>query len=495
MEECSLLQTHLQLNHVGNVSSHGLELRARAHLHAQWLQLPTCIRDFTFDLNLSTTFTVFGSALMWLFLWFASAPKAEDSLEDAPSGAVAGSVDSPRIADWSATPRIPRRKTNILALDGLRLPLILLIAYGHLLEYLNGMGMSIPENMMNFFAQPFWEMQFFFVLSGFAFGYSSDDGRFEKPGSWSVFMARRLARLLPAYQIANFWCMAVRPCLSSDDSACLVSYPLTSVFMQSWFPVTFCSSGPIISPLVGNFPAWFVSNIMTMSAVSPWLSRNLPRFSNWYLMLLLLVGVIVLRSVVTVFYYSFWPLGPADLFVFYFWVPFRMPEYCAGILTARLYDQMPEHICQWPGWGWIFDWCLVSAIVAAVLVCPVAWSFAGDCFLTGPFCLLCLAAACAVWQADDGKPTSGLLGRVLASWPLNAGAHYSHAVYHINTPVRYSIPMLWWSLQYWWLEVPSFFVASVVTGVAVTALEDKLALAVQARLSGKAGDQQRKSDT
>jgi len=495
LDECSLLQSHVKVSHAfwrhasrrGNSGTH-------THAHVTW---PECVQlGWTLTLTQSYLLTVVGFVAMCFLLWKLSAPRAvcpkSGKLPAPRAGAAANEPDGgasaavPRDAGAVSQPKV--RRPQVGPLDGLRLPFICLVAFVHVI---NDTDITVTSPFLN---RPGWMMTYFFVLSGFIFSYTTDDGRFERPDAWRPFMVRRIARLLPVYYIALFVCMWLAPC-ATGNTACMVNYQLSSLFIHSWLPLSLCDGG--LDAVYGNDPSWFVSCLLFLSIVSPWFSRNLPKPNGLLTNCIVLLGVTALRSAPTVLLTCFPQLFPSPLIGLYYWTALRIPDYVAGIYAGRVFAELPDDVSSWHGWGWMFDGMLVFYIAFSYVLCYACKMFGGDdwnagysfpwgdYFTTAPACLMCIAAASSVKHTKGGQPSSGLLCKFFAWGPVARLAQYSYAVYLINTPIRMAMANLsLWTAQYFGWQVVAFEIVSIAAGVGLTQIENSFGNAVDQRMKG-----------
>mmetsp|Transcript_79982 Transcript_79982/g.202409 ORF Transcript_79982/g.202409 Transcript_79982/m.202409 type:complete len:485 (+) Transcript_79982:73-1527(+) len=452
----SFSQTHVQTR--ANVRPF-----AQAHTDAStgtftWLQ--ACIPTTPWMISsasASIALTVLGSMTMWLLFWYMvySAPRVEQVQEPSTCSVAAehrGSI---------------KRRPQIAALSGMRLPAAFWVTSWHAIS-LEYRLVTIPSPLSHLL------MTFFFELSGFVFASAYDDGQLDDIASNRAFKARRLARLFPAYYLALGACLCLSPCTAAGGEACLTGYPATSVFLQGWLPVNMCSGGVITH--YANSPSWFASDLLIFSLMSPWLCRILPRFARVHSNVAFLIGIMALRSVPTMA----WSLGDIAVVPSYHWGFTRIWEYVAGVQLARLFKLYSAEGPCWQGWGWIFDGCCLLA--------PF-WKLWGDLSKSGDHgsiwlvTLLIFAAACAS-DPQDGRPKSGFLGRFFACGPLVQGAEWSHAFYHVSTPVRIAVPTAFWDPQGWWWQLPALLAACVAAAIPVTKVEHWLACRVDQSLKG-----------
>lgn len=164
----------------------------------------------------------------------------------------------------------------------------------------------------------------------------------------------------------------------------------------------------------------------------------------------------------------------------------RVPEYVAGMLSAQLCSEMPKHVREWKGWGVVFDGSLfLGAAVVGMLIRShdprllMSRTRHGDFFLTGIFCLTCMAACCAEGRPPEERK-QGLLHRLFSSWPMASMAEYSFSAYIIQTAVTKTVPVLFHSHAG---DVFAKLIATWILGVVVThALERPVLRMVEQRL-------------
>jgi peptidoglycan/LPS O-acetylase OafA/YrhL len=334
-------------------------------------------------------------------------------------------------------------------------------------------------------------MQYFFILSGFIMTYVSQ-GKVDTFdwASGSVFVGRRLLRLIPGYYVAAAFSLII-PLVGEDIRPSsirpYVGWPVNALLLQSVWPVRICPplSGEYqetdFLSLTVNGPGWFTSVIVLLSIVFPFLYNRLPRHNMRGLMAALIFTILV-RSLPTAMYYH---LPRIMGLKYYSFVPTRLPEFVAGILSARICSLLPQHVMQMPMWGWIFDATLAFAFVLAYVMGE--WEGVtddGDYFLTGLFCLTMISARCAVVPPDgskgSGTPASGLLGKFLAAPLLVRISEFTFGAYIIQFQVYRVFHMSWnpFTLaEGWW---PLYIVCIWLAAVAMArGIEDPLRRATE----------------
>jgi len=341
------------------------------------------------------------------------------------------------------------------ALDGLRTVLVTYVIISHQESAMTGWQKRI-------FSVQHWPMQFFFVLSGFVMCHVAERKlAFYDRAAASAFISRRLARLCPAYMLALSVCFVEQysgaTLLNIPVGMPFLSWPLQALFLQTLFPLQVCGLerhwwGEGYIHLGGNGAGWFTSAIVFLSLCFPFLYNLRPQRGP-ALTLCLLLLVVVLRSVPTVLFRRL-PIQGEGLDIYGF-APLRLLEFLAGILTARMSEQLPRELLTWHGWGWAFDASILFAVlVAFVLPLPIfdmsnvsELTFGartpphGDFLLTGVFCVACLAArGVAESTFHDKTRSAGIFCPLLSLPTLVAMAEYSFAAYIMQVPLKQVTP-------------------------------------------------------
>lgn len=355
----------------------------------------------------------------------------------------------------TSRPLNPSPKVRMDALDGLRTVLVTYVIISHQESAMEGLQKRI-------FSVQHWPMQFFFVLSGFVMCHVGERKLvFYDWDATSAFIARRLARLCPAYMLALSICFveqyAGATLLNMPVGRPFLSWPVQALFLQTLFPVQVCGVerhwwGEGYIHLGGDGAGWFTSAIVFLSFCFPILFNLRPQRGH-ALTLCLLVAVVVLRSVPTVFFRRL-PMQGEGLDIYGF-APLRVLEFSAGILAATLSEQLPRGLLAWHGWGWVFDAAMLFAVlVAFVLPLPIADMSEvsaltidsrtpphGDFLLTGVFCVACIAARGVAEPTEHDKAHSaGMFCTLLSSPTLVSMAEYSFAAYIMQVPLKQVTP-------------------------------------------------------
>lgn len=393
------------------------------------------------------------------------------------------SLPLPGSRQTAASPLLTTRMARLDALDGLRTVLVMYIVIYHV-------RWALPAILVPWFQQGHWAVQYFFVLSGFvaACSHEANAGTsFIGVHAARRMAVRRITRLCPAYFIALLGVAIV--VASRGGGEPFLAWPIQALALQSLLPVRVC--GPMDTghwsqnflPFSANGEGWFVSAILISSLCFPLIYNALPRggfrSTLWSLLLIL-----ICRSVPTFLIMA--QLCSMDMYTF---APVRILEFAAGVLSAQLYRQM-KNGSEFGGWDWIFDTSLVLAAVPVWFLSQWhAWAICegkhGDFFLTGVFCLTCIAARGLAENRSHKNERSDFctpLSAALSSWALVAPATYTFQAYiyqeiYIDILALLPRPLM---LQFWWMPVPLTWAAAVMS---VYFVEDPLKRVIEARLA------------
>jgi peptidoglycan/LPS O-acetylase OafA/YrhL len=312
--------------------------------------------------------------------------------------------------------KTPAKNSNcILALDGLRVIAMVCILQYHWNIVQGGPKQVILDRMAHAL------MHFFFATSGFV-NMLAEQGKIEQFDCVSgvSFFLKRMGRLCPLYYVAllifALYEVNLVSSMSLEDKSATPweAFPIQAAFGQGLWTVS--CTWPLNAAMMANSPGWFVSDIMILSALFPVIYNLCPRSlgSCLFALAAMLVAQFLFVGVCLPVTFT------------YFWVGARVPEFVAGMLSARICNRMPPFIHAWSGWGWIFDssvivYCTIIVMTRLDNVLPIILS-------------LILISAHAV-PRTQGVPESGLLGRCLSCAPLQALSRYSFAVYILQYPV------------------------------------------------------------
>jgi peptidoglycan/LPS O-acetylase OafA/YrhL len=265
-------------------------------------------------------------------------------------------------------------------------------------------------------------MHFFFATSGFV-NMLAEQGKVEHFDCVSgvLFFLKRMGRLCPLYHIALLMCALILAHMLSSGAGSKgtwEAYPIQAVFGQGFWTVPCVpGNGPFaFAAQMANSPGWFVSDIMILSALFPVVYNFCPRSLGSCL--LALAAVLVAQLL---FVGVFLPKT-----LTYYWVGCRVPEFVAGMLSARICNRMPPGIHAWSVWGWIFD-------ISVIVYCTIIVMTRLDNVLPAILSLILISAHAV--PRTQGMPESGLIGKCLSCAPLQALSRYSFAVYILQLPV------------------------------------------------------------
>lgn len=394
-----------------------------------------CISDMPGSFLLSTSMMVAGvcitcAAVMYLV------HMASRTNDDTTNQIV---VENPRLQNQVAA---RPKKPNLDALDGMR---TLLVTYVIVMHY----PKNLPFGLDKFIVMG-WPMQFFFVLSGFILYYVCEDKhRTFDFTSGAKLVTRRLVRLVPLYQVAMLvefmWSVASH--LRAPGKP-FIAWPIHALFLQTLLPLKVCGEMQQGKEWALNYLhfaqngiGWFTAALVWMSCLFPFL-YNLQKKFNHGQTVAILFWLLVCRSIPEILHptWGHWGKGNMHLFVF---LPLRLLEFHAGMLAAQVVRDLPleSGIRTMRGWGWVFDGLLLTGLT--VVHWPVVVNhehgtygvyYTGDFFITGLWCLVCVACRLATEQGVSHF-ASGPFFWLLSSWPLCALAQYSFAAYILQSIV------------------------------------------------------------
>jgi peptidoglycan/LPS O-acetylase OafA/YrhL len=421
-----------------------------------------CIPELVPSFHAAFGMTLLGMLCVGLACWMLVISCESPEETQGPVGSV-----HPPSGDLNSKPQSNRKSRPILkSLDGLRTFLVTWI----ILYHMDGLPAAGGSH---------WPVHYFFVLSGFILFYVVGGKRAQFDfHAGRAFVARRLARLCPVYFLALFW-MAAAVHYRGEDLRPFTSWVAQGFFLQSLFPFQIC--GMEYNFRVdwgGNTVGWFTSASVLLSICFPILYNHRSFHSGFRGTFYSLFAIVLFRS--------FIPLVTGNFMCMHSWVLLRLPEYAAGMLSAQLCNEMPKSMVEWKGWALIFDGSLlaVAAIVKTVasshdLRLMTSRSCHGDYFLTGVFCLTCIAARFAAESSTD----RGLLHRLFSSRPMASMAEYSFSAYIIQTAVTKTVPILFKTHT---ADVMCKLVAIWIFGVIVThSLERPVLRLVEQRLANR----------
>eukprot|EP00747_Dinoflagellata_sp_TGD_P126846 gnl/TRDRNA2_/TRDRNA2_174319_c0_seq19.p1 gnl/TRDRNA2_/TRDRNA2_174319_c0~~gnl/TRDRNA2_/TRDRNA2_174319_c0_seq19.p1 ORF type:complete len:613 (-),score=68.63 gnl/TRDRNA2_/TRDRNA2_174319_c0_seq19:48-1886(-) len=391
--------------------------------------LPSCISDpfSSFEGAVVAMFTCMTGmcVLLWALTVYAAPQVAEVTDLDVP------------LVENRPVPKAPVKKATVVhALDGLRTIFIANIILSHQNFY-----HMIPDAFQIFhhFAAP--SLHFFNMLSGFVLLHSSADvhERFNLKAS-AAFIARRIVRICPGYFAALALYAGIAYALPEKRYP-LVAWPLQALFMQTIVAANVCDRTIEDSyiPFGGNGVGWFASVVLLSSCFFPLLYNVKPTSGISATTLL-----IAMAGFSGLLHHRIDGTAGTDFKIVgmsanHFW-PFWLPGFAAGMLAAEVSRHLSPEALSWRGWGWIFDMCIVSMMAIVHFrhggMCGGLWMLAE----TFVWVLMMITARCAVEGAEHGgSPHSGLLGHLLAAWPLSSLGKYSFGAYIYQWPAWFCI--------------------------------------------------------
>eukprot|EP00747_Dinoflagellata_sp_TGD_P186279 gnl/TRDRNA2_/TRDRNA2_43229_c0_seq1.p1 gnl/TRDRNA2_/TRDRNA2_43229_c0~~gnl/TRDRNA2_/TRDRNA2_43229_c0_seq1.p1 ORF type:complete len:514 (-),score=36.30 gnl/TRDRNA2_/TRDRNA2_43229_c0_seq1:159-1700(-) len=331
--------------------------------------------------------------------------------------------------DGVPTPQVPMLRIH--SLDGLRIVVVVSIVLFHMGTFPEDASVIIHGSV-----------DLLFILSGFL-ACSAEIGRRDSYHSRSAasFIARKMARLCPAYYAALLWSTCDPAYHEVHDSrAPYFAWPMDTIFVQSLFPFDTCGSGLFV-PWLGNYVAWFASALLLSFLCFPFFYNVRPRSG---------LQLVAHATILATTYTTVWillennpSLQQRGLGGTFFCFPIKLMVFIAGMLSAQVFDKCPLRVRRWDRWGWVFDG---SLLLAFVLRRHFAFDHENkvDTLVLLAFCVTCVAARGAIEQPDGteaelDKPNSGLICRILASRPILCLAPYAYGMYIFQSPVQKGI--------------------------------------------------------
>jgi len=381
--------------------------------------------------------TMVGGMVVWAavtvaLVYYLVGKRSESLVLPGPAGPSTPANDSPNDAP-GAPPTKPQKKKRVYmySLDGMRTILVTCVIFAHY-------PIGLPAICKHFLG---WPMQFFFVLSGFC-AQCATEGQKEQQYTWVsglTYVARRLARILPLYQLGLFFQYALG---IYGNRACqpVLAWPMNSLLLQVFAPVKVC--GPADAAWTmgythfnGNGPAWFAACIVWFSCIFPLLYNARPKAGGVW-MLGFLVALLALRAVPDLVNPKWGNYGGGPHL--YAMSPIRLMEYAAGMWAAQIAAEAATRWQGWGGWCWCFDAALVAFVAMVYLSLTVmgsTWMCSGDYHITAICCVVCITARLAAEIDEESRKgvRGALLHRVIESRPLTYLARFSFAAYIFQT--------------------------------------------------------------
>lgn len=323
-----------------------------------------------------------------------------------------------------------KKRVYIYTLDGMRTLLVVAVIFAHY-------PIGLPSICKHFLG---WPMQFFFVLSGFVAQVQEVNNESFSFISGLTYVTRRLARILPLYQMALVLEYALAA-YSNKGIQPVLAWPMNALLMQVFLPVKVCGEPDYAWTLGythfnGNGPAWFAACIVWFSCLFPLLYNARPRSGGMWT-LLMLIAILGCRAVPDLLSPK-WGTYSGDGTHLYAMSPVRLMEYAAGMWAAQVAAEVGQRWGTWGGWCWLFDaslLLLVAMIYVSLNFLGGSWTCSGDYHLTAICCIVCATARLAAELPEESRQGlhGALLHRLIGSTPLTYLARFSFAAYIFQT--------------------------------------------------------------
>lgn len=302
-------------------------------------------------------------------------------------------------------------------------------------------------------------------------------------------------RIVPLYHFVLF-VEYFRVTLFGGVSHPFSAWPANALFLQAFFPIRVCGA-PEFMHLSNNIVGWFAACMVWISVCHPFLYNSRPR-AGFAATLAALVAVVICRALVEVLLQaSVIGAGPsvirADQAIVlhsYGFLPVRLLEYAAGMLSSQAVSELPQEMRARLRWDWVFDGVLVACLAGAygaVHLLGASRDLSGEYYLTPCWCLLCaiarLAAEAPSGSQNEVRSIEAPFYMVLRSAPLRALAPYTYGVYITHVVFQrcfwHLLLALPWSMPSWSTHSSfplwkwSFMGASWVVGALATDLIER----------------------
>lgn len=437
-------------------------------------------------------------------------PRAHPASDRNPAASTATGRTSKTVSD--ATAPVPTKQ--MLALDGLRTLLISNVIMGH-----QRMGETL---VLKTVGGTWWplrpiqhpSMSFFMILSGFV-RYQAAKGRpcYDRAATRN-YVARILARFVPAYYAALLLIMFFAAVNRKGTS--FVAWPLNALFLQTLLPFVICHGAseralapeniPYL-PFEGNLVAWFTSGVVWSSLLFP-LVYNVIRPERGkrgaavvFMTLLTVISIPVSMQCLHFLVYGQDRLFTSPLLRPIFdvenghFLPYRLLECVLGMLSAWFFDELSKPWREWRGWVWVFDGAIVALLLLSWAPSPgpenseivIHLSYAPKIALSLILWSLVMISSRGAVELP-GSGSSGLLIRALGCRPLASLAKYSFGAYiyqqaaigFLSATGMYT-DRVSQSSALWWLPLPATWFMGYVSEHL---LEGPIRRAVESRTRG-----------
>jgi len=287
-------------------------------------------------------------------------------------------------------------------------------------------------------------------------------------------VARRLARLLPAYYLALF--------LMTAYEGPVVAWFAHATLTVSLYPLDVCASGDAHLhniAFLANPMGWFTSVIVLLCFCFPPLFNVISVFGSG-VSFALLVMMALLRGYIT-FHHDVYPSTSYDYHMF---VAHHLCAFLLGMICSQVCKKA-TNIMTSRIWVWVFDGLFASFIVVHLYpgasmygLLEVQLGVHLNCCID---CLFCISSYGMAMSAGTRRGDSildefcnrGIMGNILGSRLAVELAQYSFSAYILQFPVFFALKcvmdMVGGSTISWWV----YLVLLWATSVLVTSLFEK----------------------
>lgn len=256
---------------------------------------------------------------------------------------------------------------------------------------------------------------FFFVLSGY--GLMSGYGVRAAAGALSLgsFMRRRLSRIYPMHLLALAVAFAAMPWSFGDIKASVLS----ALLLQSWTADYFATNGP----------AWFLSTLVFLYVLFPWLARRVAAMRLRTLAIAVVLGIALMAVVYIAFAVIRADKDTATRWLYVF-PPARVLDFFLGMAVFRFCGALQAKAGDLSS-GVAF--ALQSASMALMAALVPLYLYLGLPWQLGAIFWLPVAAVVCVFALTDGKTLAG--AHAMASRPLSYLGNISMEIFLLHVPV------------------------------------------------------------
>mmetsp|Transcript_69952 Transcript_69952/g.127551 ORF Transcript_69952/g.127551 Transcript_69952/m.127551 type:complete len:550 (+) Transcript_69952:74-1723(+) len=321
---------------------------------------------------------------------------------------------------------VSQQRIVLHSIDGLRVVFTAVVLLAHMSNWIIWHGTSSEQQRLDLFNPSLrgtllnasqGAMQFFFVASGYVcFLAEFTPGKRFNLQSSLIFVLKRFARLAPAYYLALLVSVVLfRDCEQWPARQALMVHTLC----KGWF--TWDPNGAL----------WFVGTLMILSCCFPLLYHVLPEGPRS--ITALLAVVVVVRSLPEIF--GNWLPESGEAVMWYTSPYVRVFEFLAGVLAAKCCCIADFSCFDGKLWGFTFDATFIA--VTIFLARPVApQEPARDYFLTGPLCIMLVAAYAVEMQLrnEKGFTFRWIFGQVLSSTVFQFFARHAYTIFLVQVP-------------------------------------------------------------